>query len=1040
MEASIDGDNANFDDDYFDSEQIASPKSSAHENQTEQATDYETVGLPVYTVRAKSQNSNPPEQSENVEEIVIESVADDWQNITIDYTSQSQVEISNDVPEPSTSHDIEICPASIEIPVHVQNEESTILPVRTRGRPKVNLAPKRKRSLKVPTEKSGSDSDIPLTTKKRRIISSDTEDDVKPPPPLVRKSKTNHQKPPKTPKLKASSESTKKRGRPPKTKPKSPSAPKQETRGRKSNLELHGEVKKKIFTQAPIEKSIETLVPYDNITNSILISKTAPKQGRKVKNAADESADEKKTIKKKLQSMKSFKCGSCKFNVSKHLWRDHILEHGGVCWIDELEVGIDFCNWNESLRRLIYTFKLYKIDTITCPNCKQEKKSAMGHLSHYLLCGESEDVIEQRKQACDLCEEKVLPFQMASHRAKCPALHKPQTPPPPEEPEPEQYLTVNSFSATGRLKRQAVQKAETSFKKMATKSSDYSEYIVRAGKLFGCTICVAKFQHKNEAASHVREEHNPNDEGDFDNSDSEAEIKDADEESSDSDESSGVESSEIETDRDFGESDVNELDEGEDGKRKRKKADTSKNDTPEVRYGTKIIGEFYRIKTTDATRKFFEAFWSKEILNKLTSSHIVQKDDLTKLLTSMKFQPHSKPFSIRKNKSYSSKFFAESSNQLTQLQIGQSHHENETVTMFCGGAISSIDWAPMMHDSDFDFLAVACNHSADEVKCNLETTSISLIQIYQFKGLKEKTARDCQLSYIFTVNDGPIWSIKFHPNQSSLKSRIGLLAVTTANQNILIFTLPYLPNAAARSLRIEPSLTCKLQLDDVLFTDQYLYQAMKVNWLVNGTGETFLCAGYISGLLAVWQIDDNDKISLPHHTVQAHQECITSLDIRPSGDDSFQILTASYDRTVKTFELHDSAIRETSSYISLSAVSAAEWCINWPGYVVGHDDCYGLSKIVYKQPLDFGCRNQMLLQQQFTIKSFSINHWNNTVLFATASGEVMSFRQVRLRPSSRESIWSQCCFDIDTYTDLQTGESGEEIGLVFVDLKVSVKI
>lgn len=1077
--------NDNFEDDsIFDSENIASPKSSIDDtemvDQTKHERDYyetpENIDYAIEVVaetESKDTDTNQ-EQPSVLEETIVEDDFDCWQHETIDDQDDQPSINVEEILHPSTSNNetsVEIEP-EISVTVHVLHESSEVEQKRVRRRPKKEKIPKETRTKRkyerklTPVVKvapmpepayesiqTDSDHDIQIPQPKRRkvIISDSSEDDEPLVQPSATVSKSNTTIPAKVfkspepepthtkdkpPKVKKGREPKKKRGRPKVNKDKSGPVVDLKGRGRKTIIPLDGEITKKVFSQMPTEKSIESSVPYNEIISNVLIANTTAKQGRK-RNGVDEFAEEKKEIRKKLESMKVFKCGSCTFNVTKHHWREHYIDHGGICWIDVIETPYDITNWNESLRRIINAFKLYKIDSILCPNCYQEKKSAMGHLSHILQCAETEEVIEQRKQACELCEMKVLPYNMSFHRTKCVALAKPPPVPQNDDIPADQVVDINSFSVTGRIKRIATQKAETSFKTMANSLADVNQYIIMTGKSFKCTICVAKFGTKDEATSHVKEEHNPNEEGDFDNSESEVDIKDG--ESSESEGSSGVQSSDIETDAEFNEEDLNESS-------VREKRTDRKNDPATVGRGRRVVQNFYEEKTIASTRSLFDTLWSKQILRKLTSSHISLKDDVKNTMRSLKFQIKSNKFSISQVNSYDNQLHEQSIEHSTQLQVGQSQHENDTTTMFCGGAISSIDWAPTMHDSELDFLAVACNQR-EEVKLSLETTSISLIQIYQFKGLKEKsTERDCKLSYIFTVSDGPIWSIKFHPNQSTLESRIGLLAVTTANQNILIFTLPYLHDSDSKSLRIEPSLTCKLHMDDVLITDQYLYQATRVSWLVNSAGETYLCGGYINGLLALWEIDDKDgEIALPQQTHQAHQECITSLDIRPSGDESFQILTASQDRCVKTFEVQDNCIRETSSTTSTSIVSAAEWCINFPGFYMGHDDCFGASRVAYKQPHDFACRNQVLLQQQFTIKSFSINHWNNTVLFATASGDVVSFR-TRNFCQSRDlrNYWSYCNFDIEAFTDIQPASesegSGEEAGLVFCDLKVSVKM
>lgn len=187
------------------------------------------------------------------------------------------------------------------------------------------------------------------------------------------------------------------------------------------------EVEKKVFVQEETEDAVEKMVCYDDIIEAIRISDPPRKNGRASSVIKPLEAKKKIEIESKLRSLKHFKCGSCTCLVTKHKWKYHLIDHGGMAWIDSFESPIDINDWNESIRRLNNYMRIYKLECYVCPNCDCIKKSALGHLSHIYTCGEDEETIERRKAQCQYCEERVMPFIMSSHRSKCKGLNKQKT-------------------------------------------------------------------------------------------------------------------------------------------------------------------------------------------------------------------------------------------------------------------------------------------------------------------------------------------------------------------------------------------------------------------------------------------------------------------------------------------------------------------------------------------------------------------------------------------------------------------------------------
>lgn len=294
------------------------------------------------------------------------------------------------------------------------------------------------------------------------------------------------------------------------------------------------------------------------------------------------------------------------------------------------------------------------------------------------------------------------------------------------------------------------------------------------------------------------------------------------------------------------------------------------------------------------------------------------------------------------------------------------------------------------------------------------------------------------------IDDGPIWSIKFHPNESSIDNRIGLLAVSTANQSILVFSLPYLNNDKSIILPIHPVLTCRLEENDIFFNDQYLLQASRVAWFQKTDSDCFLAAGYINGLVAVWNISAHDYAEnfaantlFPHHVIQAHQEAVSAVDIKATSGNDFHLLTTSFDRKIKVFTFNEIRYQEISSHYSLSRIFCAQWWMNWPGFLVGFDDCFTFVTVFHRQPLEFSMRNAPLLNLNSSIMHININHWLNVMMFVTESGDLIGCCPSQMLSQSPNNRWSNLKFNVHTSTDFNK-ISDDEIGVVFCDLKVSI--
>lgn len=90
-------------------------------------------------------------------------------------------------------------------------------------------------------------------------------------------------------------------------------------------------------------------------------------------------------------------------------------------------------------------------------------------------------------------------------------------------------------------------------------------------------------------------------------------------------------------------------------------------------------------------------------------------------------------FGMNQIQEYSTTFETPYTKNWNQLEIGEEISDKDSATIYCGGSVSSIDWAPSSGNSNF--LAVACNSSNEGIKLNITETCKSCVQLYEIKNL-----------------------------------------------------------------------------------------------------------------------------------------------------------------------------------------------------------------------------------------------------------------------------------------------------------------
>lgn len=130
----------------------------------------------------------------------------------------------------------------------------------------------------------------------------------------------------------------------------------------------------------------------------------------------------------------------------------------------------------------------------------------------------------------------------------------------------------------------------------------------------------------------------------------------------------------------------------------------------------------------------FDANWKAEVLPELQSRIGANLNKNAKIaLALLNFDQFSVKFGSRNLERYALTYEHKFDKEWTRLGIGEDASDKTSSTIFCGGAVAAVDWAP--GTDDLDFLAVACNIPTQKLKLDLTETTKSCVQLYEFKNL-----------------------------------------------------------------------------------------------------------------------------------------------------------------------------------------------------------------------------------------------------------------------------------------------------------------
>jgi hypothetical protein len=105
-------------------------------------------------------------------------------------------------------------------------------------------------------------------------------------------------------------------------------------------------------------------------------------------------------------------------------------------------------------------------------------------------------------------------------------------------------------------------------------------------------------------------------------------------------------------------------------------------------------------------------------------------------LSSLNFNLNSAFFDVQNAEKYRLQPTVDTESDWKQLEIGENDSNYRSSTIYCGGSVSAVDWAPS--NSSTNFLAVACNSKSSGFKVNIEKTETSCVQVYELANLQNE--------------------------------------------------------------------------------------------------------------------------------------------------------------------------------------------------------------------------------------------------------------------------------------------------------------
>lgn len=564
-------------------------------------------------------------------------------------------------------------------------------------------------------------------------------------------------------------------------------------------------------------------------------------------------------------------------------------------------------------------------------------------------------------------------------------------------------------------------------------------------KLLQCRLCLAYFNGRDDIVRHIESQHSK---------DLEVTGLDESESGEDDDDYNAEDQSSSSDDDAASHGDASDFDEQNNRSRRKETRSGKRNktitltrvleeDAPEFWEMIKLL--FGRMITTQIGFFKMAYTWTKEYINTnfdqsalVLSDHISITDTNYKYITQSEhdscttaLDQRSMPFMCQRQTDYSIETKLPSEPKWDRLDlfgasmIGSGPAKSSIV--FCGGRITSMHWIPYPSTYTGSQTLIVCTQNK-----NAPLTSAtnhlpiahsfgSLIQLWRIETDAENNA-SARFIYGIDYTDGLIASMALCPSDAYIPSkRLAIAAIPDRCGNINISSLPDIDCSETKNI-VRLKTQVKLQLgfnndeEPARTVTQLTWSRLK--------GHGLLCAGFNTGLVAIWNFDhlnssylcrrnatDNVSVLLPHKVFQAALTSITHLDMHAGNETCIRwLLVGSLERKMRMYDLNDCQLVPFVSPVFKSRILAGAWPVHWPVYLVMVDAAWTrlggglhIKQILYtnNQPQSAS----LYLDSHPSNVSFS--DWMNSAIFGNDVGDVFMVNFHQMLAHDRSGISSE---------------------------------
>ncbi|KAL0967464.1 hypothetical protein UPYG_G00252580 [Umbra pygmaea] len=353
------------------------------------------------------------------------------------------------------------------------------------------------------------------------------------------------------------------------------------------------------------------------------------------------------------------------------------------------------------------------------------------------------------------------------------------------------------------------------------------------------------------------------------------------------------------------------------------------------------------------------------------------------------------------------------------------HPERWDTLFHTGGPVWAMEWCPTPDGAPANqYAAICCHRDMDQKhRINQLYTEPGLIQLWDL-GILQNSSRPPshpRLAYGIALDNSFVWNLKWCPGgtwelpttqrKAPLIPRLGLLAASTSQGHISIYSLPHPDTLLARRkhpaadgtntamiiYQVQAVITLKrgsFKADH----DEKATQVLSMDWLPVKP-HNILAAGFYDGTVALWDLPSKSVLQrvrapdrsftlYPYHSFIAHDHATRAVSFCHASSNF--MVTAGDDRMVKMWDLRKTWDPHQSFKRFLSTETA--WPVHWPGIFVSQESTYatlGIHGLSYFDSGYVGLKPLLLVPRKGTMWSLSVSDWLNSALTGDSVGDVI---------------------------------------------------